>query len=281
SSPGPSRSCSYESVTLRNIGILSQDEQRLLRGTGVAVAGCGVGSLIAQLAARTGFGRVFLADGDSVEPANLNRQAFTQEDIGCNKAVATARAVERVNPSVAVRARPEFVTPATAGEFVSDAELVVDTIDMSALSATLALHEASARRGLTVFYPLNLGWGSGLYVFRDDTETLSEMLGCSGVRGGEDGEDAEANVRLWATFLKDRLPQGYLEPLFKAFVDEVDERGWCPVPQLGIAAFATASLTVAALTATALGKSLRGAPHLISFDPLSALHGLDAPSGVD
>lgn len=68
---------SYEELTLRNAGYVPPELQEKIRATRLLVAGCGLGSTIAEAAARVGFERFTLADGDSIAPHNLNRQAFT------------------------------------------------------------------------------------------------------------------------------------------------------------------------------------------------------------
>ena len=59
----------------RNIGLLSKEEQDLLANTRVAIPGMGgVGGLHLITLTRTGVGKFNLADFDTFEPANVNRQ---------------------------------------------------------------------------------------------------------------------------------------------------------------------------------------------------------------
>ncbi len=88
----------YAELTDRNWGFLTAQGQERIKEAKILLAGCGLGSNIAALAARTGFSRFILADGDRVEINNLNRQAFRLEDVGKNKAKATAELILEVNP---------------------------------------------------------------------------------------------------------------------------------------------------------------------------------------
>ena len=77
------------SLSALHRGFLSSEDQHAIAQTRVLLAGCGLGSNIAVLAARTGFSRFTIADGDVVDSSNLNRQAFRVEHLGRNKAEVT------------------------------------------------------------------------------------------------------------------------------------------------------------------------------------------------
>jgi tRNA A37 threonylcarbamoyladenosine dehydratase len=65
----------YDQAFDRNIGWLSAAEQREFRHCKVAIAGCGgVGGAHLLTLARLGIGRFAIADADTFELANFNRQ---------------------------------------------------------------------------------------------------------------------------------------------------------------------------------------------------------------
>jgi sulfur carrier protein ThiS adenylyltransferase len=67
----------------------------------VGIAGVGgLGSSIAVALARTGVGRLILADYDVVEPSNLNRQQYFIDQIGLPKVDALKANLARINPNV-------------------------------------------------------------------------------------------------------------------------------------------------------------------------------------
>ena len=72
----------YPTLVKRNLGYISNDVQQKIAGTTLLIAGCGMGSAPAICAARTGFTKFILADGDVVDAHNLNRQFYTHADIG-------------------------------------------------------------------------------------------------------------------------------------------------------------------------------------------------------
>src|SRR5438034_37876 len=101
-----STSAEYAGWMARNRGFLSDDAQQKIRGARVLVAGCGLGSVIAELLARTGFTELVVADGDQVELHNLNRQFFSHADIGGNKAERLAQRLRAIHPEVHAEAAP-------------------------------------------------------------------------------------------------------------------------------------------------------------------------------
>jgi molybdopterin/thiamine biosynthesis adenylyltransferase len=70
----------------RNWGLISEETQKKIENSIILCAGCGLGALVAIIAARAGFKNFILADGDRVEASNLNRQPFFIAHLGRNKA---------------------------------------------------------------------------------------------------------------------------------------------------------------------------------------------------
>jgi molybdopterin/thiamine biosynthesis adenylyltransferase len=90
----------YAEFTTRNIGFVSAAEQEKLRQSCVFVCGTGgMGGAALMGLARAGIGRLIVADIDTFEISNLNRQLFAFTDtVGRPKAEAAADAVRRINP---------------------------------------------------------------------------------------------------------------------------------------------------------------------------------------
>jgi len=75
---------------------------RLKQAT-VGIAGVGgLGSAVAVALARSGVGRLIVADYDVVEPSNLNRQQYFVDQIGLPKVDALQANLRRINPCVKV-----------------------------------------------------------------------------------------------------------------------------------------------------------------------------------
>jgi adenylyltransferase/sulfurtransferase len=85
---------------------IGPEGQRRIAATSLAIVGVGaVGSVAAEIAVRSGFGRLTLIDRDVVEESNLQRQfLFDEEDAraGLPKAEAAARRLSRIDGRTAL-----------------------------------------------------------------------------------------------------------------------------------------------------------------------------------
>ena len=84
---------------------MGQEAAAALEGSTVGIAGLGgLGSNIALLLARSGAGRLVVADFDTVELSNIHRQDYPLSSVGMKKTDAIVREIERVNPWCKVEA---------------------------------------------------------------------------------------------------------------------------------------------------------------------------------
>jgi molybdopterin/thiamine biosynthesis adenylyltransferase len=255
----------------RNWAFIAQETQTRLAQTTLFTAGTGLGSVIAVLAARTGFQRFILADGDRVALSNLNRQAFTRADLGRNKAKATARMIHAIAPNAQVKIVPRYLDSVRAAKQIARADLLINTIDLTS-SAFLGVNRVARAQGRPVIFPMNLGWGGVALVFTPESMSLDEFVaGDPQARSAAGAEHEESDAQL-ATRLITRtlqsLPGGvppYLQQVLRQYVARTDAT-WPYDPQLGAAAHITAALSVRAATALACGEPLRVAPDVIWAD---------------
>jgi sulfur carrier protein ThiS adenylyltransferase len=102
----------------------------ILRGSTVAVAGCGgLGSNAAVALVRAGVGGLILVDHDTVEASNLNRQCFFQGDIGRSKPDALAAHLRAINPEVRLDLVKLKLTPGDVPRLFSGADLLIEAFD--------------------------------------------------------------------------------------------------------------------------------------------------------
>jgi sulfur carrier protein ThiS adenylyltransferase len=79
--------------------------KKKLAESSVGIAGLGgLGSNVAIALARSGVGRLILVDFDVVEESNLNRQAYSVDQVGMRKTEALTQNIARANPAVNVTA---------------------------------------------------------------------------------------------------------------------------------------------------------------------------------
>ena len=104
----------------RNRIYLSKREQEKIASYRVLLAGAGIGSNIAEALLRIGFESITLVDGDVVEESNLNRQNYTEEDIGQPKVEALKRRLLKINPEAHIVAIDSFIDTENVRDIVVD-----------------------------------------------------------------------------------------------------------------------------------------------------------------
>jgi sulfur carrier protein ThiS adenylyltransferase len=107
------------------------------RVVGIAGAG-GLGSNAAVALARTGVERFIIADFDTVELSNLNRQQFFLEQVGQKKVEALKDNLLKINPCIAVEAHCIKLTSNNIPEIFGKAEILIEAFDLPDQKAMLA-----------------------------------------------------------------------------------------------------------------------------------------------
>lgn len=161
---------SYEMLTARNMHYISPEVQEKIKNTKLLIAGCGMWSSFACLAARMGFTQFIVADGDTVSPTNLNRQFYTHDDIGLPKTTALAKHIHEINPSAIVEELPVYLTLENIWGIVSRADFVFDTVDFLDLVAIVELHDQCELQKKPRITALNVGFDGGILFFPSDTD---------------------------------------------------------------------------------------------------------------
>ena len=98
----------------------------------VGIAGLGgLGSAVTLSLARTGVGRLILADFDVVEPSNLNRQQYLVKHLGMAKTEAMRELLAEVNPAVRVTTFRRKLSPKNIAGAFRAADIVVECLDQA------------------------------------------------------------------------------------------------------------------------------------------------------
>lgn len=94
----------YWQIRDRNWGVISKEEQKILKKKSAVVIGLGcVGELEAVMLARIGIGNIVIIDYDMLSISNLNRNPYSFiEDIDKPKVDNIFRIIKRIDPSINV-----------------------------------------------------------------------------------------------------------------------------------------------------------------------------------
>lgn len=115
-------------ILLDEIGI--EGQTRIVSAHALIIGAGGLGSPAALYLASAGLGRITLADGDTVDLTNLQRQILhTQARIGQLKALSGQTALAQINPEVKVEAITERLSGERLEALIAEADVVLDCCD--------------------------------------------------------------------------------------------------------------------------------------------------------
>ncbi|MDR3159746.1 MAG: HesA/MoeB/ThiF family protein [Zoogloeaceae bacterium] len=154
-------------ILLDELGIAGQE--RLLGAKALIVGAGGLGSPAALYLAAAGVGTLVIADGDTVEASNLQRQILhTETRIGMNKARSAQSALASLHPEIDVIARERRLRGMALEEAVRKADLTLDCSDNFATRH--AINRACVRFKKPLVSGATIGFTGQICVFDLRTE---------------------------------------------------------------------------------------------------------------
>jgi molybdopterin/thiamine biosynthesis adenylyltransferase len=200
----------------------------------ILIAGCGLGSIIAECALRLGFIHFTIIDGDKVELSNLNRQNYVQNDIGKYKVDALYNRLLSINPGIRINVISKYLTEDNIGNIITPYyDIAINTIDFAS-NMPFVFDEKCFELGIPVLHPLNLGWGASLFVIGNESQKLKTLH--------PDYRDFEVHMVkhiLKKTELEKRTPD-YLKKVLDEYI-AVKDQSPSP-PQLTVGSMMVASV---------------------------------------
>jgi adenylyltransferase/sulfurtransferase len=149
-------------ILLPDVGVAGQ--ARISEASVLIVGAGGLGCPVALYLGASGVGRLWLADGDTVDLTNLQRQiGHATAAIGENKADSLARSVHAINPEIEVLPVREALRGSALNEAVAAVDLVVDASDNFATRH--AVNRACVGLGKPLVSGAAIGFSGQLAVF--------------------------------------------------------------------------------------------------------------------
>ena len=149
-------------ILLDEIGIEAQ--QRLLAATVLVLGAGGLGSPAALYLAAAGVGTLLLADSDTVDATNLQRQILHRESsIGQPKVLSGRRALNELNPGVEVIALGDRLQGAALASAVARCDVALDCTD--SFATRHALNRACVRHRVPLVSGAAIRFDGQLAVF--------------------------------------------------------------------------------------------------------------------
>lgn len=248
---------SYEAAFSRNIGWVTSAEQQALRHKRVAIAGLGgVGGSHLLTLARLGVGTFHIADFDTFDVPNINRQAgAAASTFGRSKVEVLAAMARDINPEVDIKVFPQGVDHANLGDFLTSVDVYVDGLDFFAFTARQLTFAACAAMNVPAVTAAPLGMGTAVLNF------LPRQMGFEDYFGWGDRPDDEKALRFLVGLAPAGLHRGYL--VDPSTVNLAERRGPSTIMgcQLCSGVAATEALKIMLGRGTVLA-----APHGFQFD---------------
>lgn len=180
--PAPS-GFSYEDAFSRNIGWVTEWEQRSLRRKRVAIAGMGgVGGVHLLTLTRLGIGAFSISDLDRFDIVNFNRQiGASMSTLGQPKVEVMERMAKDINPELDIRSFPNGIDDSNVDAFLEGADLFVDGFDFFVLDMRAKVFARCAERGIPAITAAPLGMGTAWLVFMPGGMTFEQYFRLHGL----------------------------------------------------------------------------------------------------
>ena len=247
----------YDEAFSRNIGWVTPPEQAWLRTRRVAVAGAGgVGGKHLLTLARLGIGKFHIADFDTYDVANFNRQAGAMmSTLGQRKEEVMARMVHDINPEAEIKLFPQGINLDNMAEFLDDVDVYVDSLDFFAFDARQQVFAACAARGIASTTAAPLGMGAATLTFLPGHATFEEYFQWG------DLPELDKAIRFMVGLAPAGLHRGYL--VVPSAINLAERRG----PSTAMAIDLCAGMVGTTVLKLLLGRGeVLAAPHGLHFD---------------
>ena len=247
----------YQRAFASNLGWVTHDEQAVLRGKRVAIAGGGgVGGVYLLTLARLGIGAFHIADFDTFDIPNLNRQVGANlSTMGQPKVAVLAKMARDINSELDIKIFPAGIHQDNLSEFLDGVDLYIDGLDFFAFDIRQQTFALCATLGIPATTVAPLGMGAALLNFMPGKMTFEQYF-----RWGK-LSDLDKAIRFAVGVAPAGLHLGYL--VHPAAVNFAEKRGPSTVmgTQLCAGVAATEALKIL------LGRGMvRCAPHGVQFD---------------
>ena len=254
----PGSDAFYDRAYVRHRGLISEDEQQKLKATRVAIAGLGgMGGTYAAAFARSGIGHYSLADFDTFEPHNINRQfGATASTIGKSKVEVMAGVVADINPAAGIKVIPAALDASNIDDFLDGVDIIVDALDVFSQTARRLVFAAAREKGIPVFSAAPLGFSAVTFHFHPEGMSYDEFSGL---------KDGMTEKQMALHFICAIGAQGpHLKYMDTKGIGSTEGAA----PSVGIACSMGAAIVVADVIAYVLGKRApKWVPHFAQFDP--------------
>jgi len=166
----------------RNVGWITADEAKSLRGKCVAIGGLGgVGGAHLLTLTRLGISKFHITDFDRFELINFNRQTGASiSNLHRAKVDALTEMALDINPHLEIKAFPQGINAGNVHEFLKGADLYLDGLDFFAIEPRRVVFKACEELRIPAVTVAPLGMGAALLSFLPGHMTFEEYFQLEG-----------------------------------------------------------------------------------------------------
>ncbi len=172
------RNFDYQAAFSRNLGWVTEAEQKILSSKRLAIAGLGgVGGGHLLTLARLGVTKFNISDFDEFELPNFNRQVgATMSHLRRPKLDVLTEMAQDINPDIHFNTFPDGINSENLDQFLDGVDLYVDSLDFFALDVRRAVFAACAERGIPAVTAAPLGMGVAMLAFLPGKMTFEQYF---------------------------------------------------------------------------------------------------------
>lgn len=170
---------SYKDAFSRNLGWLSEAEQLTIKNHTVSIAGVGgVGGQYAEMLARLGVSKFKLAEFDTFEIQNFNRQNGSGiSTIGQSKIEVIQSLILDINPDAEIEIFKQGVTVENVDAFLANSSIYLDGLDFFVLDIREILFKKCREKNITAITVAPVGMGASMVIFNSTSMSFENYFG--------------------------------------------------------------------------------------------------------
>ncbi|VAX35411.1 hypothetical protein MNBD_UNCLBAC01-835 [hydrothermal vent metagenome] len=248
----------YAEAFQRNIGLLTPNEQKKLRHFKIAIAGVGgVGGFHLLTLLRLGFGNFHIADMDTYEVANFQRQcgAF-MHTLGKNKSDTMKEIALSINPHAKIKSFNKGVLKDNVDEFLSDVDVLIDGIEFFSIEIRRLIFSEAQKRGIHVVTAGPLGWGTVMLTFSPTSMSFDQYFDIN-----DNMTVLEKVIAFGVGLAPASLHMRYID------LDSVDLKSKQGPSLVSACQLCASQASTEILTILLKRRTIRAVPHYFQFDP--------------
>lgn len=169
----------YKEAFIRNIGLLTEEEQKNIKKFTIAIPGMGgVGGAHLIACVREGFEKFKIADMDEFELKNFNRQyGASMSSIDKKKAQLMKQKALDINPNCKIEIYDKGISSENIENFLSKVDLTLDGLDFFEVEMRRELFNKCVEKNIPLITAGPIGFGCAGLIFNNNKYNFDTYFG--------------------------------------------------------------------------------------------------------